>query len=554
MGNTSQKGGYNMFRKTLALIMTLCLCLTALAAQAAVTADGALPIVDEPAELTIWASIPGGMDDYTNNATTKWFEEKTGVHVNWIEVANAEAATLFNTSIASGDFPDIYCRGGSGAEVLQYAEDGVIIPLNDLIEEYGYYLKQRLEEMPEVREAITAPDGNIYGFPRISYNLYGASPNKLWVYKEWLERYMEETGAEQPNTAEELEAMLLFFRDNDMNGNGDTTDEIVMTGQYNYGFDGGNPVYYLLNAFTYVPSFNGYFYINDDGEYTTEVMSDEMREGLRYANRLYEEGLIAEETFVQDLVTFRSLTTTTKDKVIVATAAAPYPFRLLTLQSGVENAVEFTDYECLEPLQRADGTTVTPGVNSGIYNIGTMGMITTACENPEVAMRWMDFFYSDEVIQYLNWGGEEGSGWEWQDVPSIGGDEKAVVSLIDATTRNAIWNPDFVGCRWTTEDTILQQADANDEVSLRVKYGKMYLQYTKFENRPTCIWCTDMDLAAEYSELHTLINDYITTSINEFVLGIRDVDSDADWQEYISTLEDMDCQRYIEVAEEYYFG
>lgn len=541
-----------MLRKILAWLMPLCLCLMALSAQAAVTADGAMPIVDEPTELTIWAAIPGGMDDYTNNPTTQWFEEKTGVHINWIEVANAESATLFNTSIASGDYPDIYMRGSSGAELIQYAEDGVIIPLNDLIDEYGYYLNQRLEEMPGLREEVTAPDGNIYSFPLVSYNLYGASPNKMWVYREWLERYMNETGAEQPRTPEELEQMMLFFRDNDMNGNGDTTDEIVLTGQYNYGYDGGNPVYYLLNAFAFVPSYNGHFYVNDDGEYTTEVMTDAMREGLRYANRLYEEGLIAEETFVQDLVTFRTLTTTTKDKVIVAMAGAPYPFRLLTLQSGVENAVDYTDYVCLEPLQRADGTTITPSVN--VNRIGMSGFITTACEQPEVAMRWMDTFYSDEIIRYLHWGGEEGTGWEWQDVPSLGGDDRAVVSLLDPTVRNAIWNPDFVGVRWTTEDTVLQQVDSNDELTLRVKYGKMYLQYAKFVNIPSIVWCTDLDLATEFSELDTLINDYITTSINEFVLGVRDIDSDADWQAYINTLEAMGYERYIEVAEEYYFG
>ena len=443
-------------------------------------------------------------------------------------------------------------RGSSGAELIQYAEDGVIIPLNGLIDEYGYYLNQRLEEMPGLREEVTAPDGNIYSFPLVSYNLYGASPNKMWVYREWLERYMNETGAEQPRTPEELEQMMLFFRDNDMNGNGDTTDEIVLTGQYNYGYDGGNPVYYLLNAFAFVPSYNGHFYVNDDGEYTTEVMTDAMREGLRYANRLYEEGLIAEETFVQDLVTFRTLTTTTKDKVIVAMAGAPYPFRLLTLQSGVENAVDYTDYVCLEPLQRADGTTITPSVN--VNRIGMSGFITTACEQPEVAMRWMDTFYSDEIIRYLHWGGEEGTGWEWQDVPSLGGDDRAVVSLLDPTVRNAIWNPDFVGVRWTTEDTVLQQVDSNDELTLRVKYGKMYLQYAKFVNIPSIVWCTDLDLATEFSELDTLINDYITTSINEFVLGVRDIDSDADWQAYINTLEAMGYERYIEVAEEYYFG
>ena len=126
-------------KKLVALVTLLCLFLTAACAD--VTPDGQLPIVDAPAELTVWASIPGGMDDYTNNPTTKWVEEKTGVHINWIEVPNAEASSLFTTSLASGNYPDIYCRGASGADLLQYAEDGVITPLNDLIDKYGYYIK-----------------------------------------------------------------------------------------------------------------------------------------------------------------------------------------------------------------------------------------------------------------------------------------------------------------------------------------------------------------------------------------------------------------------------
>lgn len=50
---------------------------------------------------------------------------------------------------------------------------------------------------------------------------------------------------------------------------------------------------------------------------------------------------------MQSLTTFRSLTTTTKDKVTVAACAAPYPFRVLTMQTGVDNAVEWKDYEVL---------------------------------------------------------------------------------------------------------------------------------------------------------------------------------------------------------------
>jgi len=543
-----------MFKRIMTLTMALLMCVLSLSAQAAVTPDGALPIVDEPTELTIWVSIPGGMEDYVNNPTTAWYEEVTGVHVNWIEVANAEAATLFNTSIASGEYPDIYCYSLSGADTLTYAEDGVIIPLNDLIDEHAYYLKQRFESDPSVREAVTAPDGNIYMLPSVNYAPAIGQPNKLWVYKEWLERYMTETGAEKPNDPAELEAMLLFFRDNDMNGNGDTTDEIIMTGQYNYGFDGGNPVYYLLNAYAFVPV-NGrtrFFYADEEGNMMTDVMTDEFREGLRWVNHLYEEGLIAEETFVQDLVTFRTLTTTTRDKVIVATAGAPYPFRLLVAQPGVENAVEFGDYEVLMPLEGADGVAVTPGHET--ENISMRCFITSACEQPEVAMRWLDYFFSEEMQQYVTYGGAEGEGWEWQDVPSLGGGDKAAVSLLNAEEYAAIWNPDFVGTRWRDAELQLAMADAGDETTIRVKINEMYEPYVRNVNIPSIVWCTDMDLAIEFSELQTLLYDYITAAINEFVLGIRDVDSDEDWQEYVSTLEDMGCEHYMEIAETYYFG
>ncbi len=539
-------------KKLVALVTLLCLFLTAACAD--VTPDGQLPIVDAPAELTVWASIPGGMDDYTNNPTTKWVEEKTGVHINWIEVPNAEASSLFTTSLASGNYPDIYCRGASGADLLQYAEDGVIIPLNDLIDKYGYYIKQRLAEVPEALEAATAPDGNIYAFPKVTYRLYGSVPSKLWVYKDWLERYMNDTGSEKPHTPDELEKMLLYFRDNDMNGNGDPNDEIPMTGQYNYGWDGGNPVYYLLNAFVLTPSSgtSRFFYADEDHHIISNVMADGMREGLRYANRLYEEGLIAEETFVQDLVTFRSLTSTTKDKVIVATAGAPYPFRLLTMQPNVENSVEFTDYELLEPLQGTDGTTVVP--SQTLNYVGMSSFITTACKNPEVAMRWMDYFYSEEMIQYLIYYGEEGKDWEWKEFPALGGGNTAAVSNLDAAQQAATWNPDFVGVRWMTADTYLKLPVNDIEAYLRVYGGLMYDKYAVQVNIPDVIWCSDPDLATEFTELRTLLENYITTAINEFVLGIRDIDSDADWNEYCTALGNMGYEHYIEVAEQYYFG
>ena len=215
-------------KKLISLLLALMLCLTAFAALAELTAPGTLPITTEPAELTIWAAPSVGQDDYDVSKMTKWVEEKTGIKLNFIQVSNVETSTLFNTSVASGEWPDIYMVGVSGPQALQYAADDVLMPLTDLIEEHGYFLKQAFEKYPLVKQEITAPDGEIYSFPTKRYTYSGSAVNKLWVYGEWLDRYMTETGKEAPDTPEELKDMLIFFRDNDMNGNGDANDETII--------------------------------------------------------------------------------------------------------------------------------------------------------------------------------------------------------------------------------------------------------------------------------------------------------------------------------------
>lgn len=538
-------------KRFLIALLTLTL-LMANTAFAALTPNGEFPLVDEPTEITVWAAIPGGMVDYVNNATTAFYEAKTGIHVNWIEAPSAERSTLFNTSLASGDYPDFYCDSGSGADLISYYNDGVIIPLNDLIENHSFYLKQLLEENPDVKAAITAPDGNIYSLPRLKYASSNDNSSRIFVYKEWLKKYTEETGKPVPNTIEGFQDLLTYFRDNDMNGNGDATDEIVLTGHYQY-TNSGIPVFYMLNAFCFIP--NNYFYVNDEGKITSDVKTEGFRDGLRYANKLYEEGLMSEEIFVQGLTTFRSLTTTTRDKVVVAACCAPYPFRTLTMQPGVENAVVWQDYEMLPPLERADGSmTLVPGIKK--ENLTLSGMITTACDNPEIVMRWVDGLYSPEMRNYMFYGGVEGEGWEWQDgVKSVGGADRAVVSKLPADVKSAIWLPDWVGGCWITEETYASVAATSDgaEEPLRYANNQIWGPYEKDISVPTITWCMDEDLAIEYSELKTLFENYLNTAISEFTLGIRDIDDDGVWQEYLDTLDAMQYDHYCEVATQYYF-
>ena len=52
----------------------------------------------------------------------------------------------------------------SDYDLLRYAKQGIIIPLENLIDKYMPNLQAVFEKYPEYRTMCTAPDGHIYSF------------------------------------------------------------------------------------------------------------------------------------------------------------------------------------------------------------------------------------------------------------------------------------------------------------------------------------------------------------------------------------------------------
>lgn len=139
---------------------------------------------------------------------------------------------------------------------------------------------------------MTAEDGHIYYVcgTNVPYNYQPC----LMVNMKWL----NDAGLEVPTTLDEMVEVLRYFRDHDMNGNGDTTDEIPMS---------------ITSAFLpymFGPAFgldlvSGYF-VNDDGvvEYGA-YDSENYKAYLEFLNGLYEEKLLEVE-----------YTTLTRDQII----------------------------------------------------------------------------------------------------------------------------------------------------------------------------------------------------------------------------------------------
>ena len=145
-------------------------------------------------------------------------------------------------------------------------------------------------------------------------------------------------------------------------------------------------------------------------------------------------------------------------------------------------------------------------------------MVTTACENPELAIRWLDTFFMEDVIKTMWHKGFEGEDWAWEDgVKSMDGADRAVVKYNDAEEQNTFWNRDWIGSSWINRDLVYCVVATGDDLH-QMSAGALYYQYGKDVGWPMMTWCDDMDLAAEKSQLQSLITDGITTALVEFII------------------------------------
>ena len=180
----------------------------------------------------------------------------------------------------------------------------IFLPTENIIDEYMPNLKKILDDNPQYRQEITAPNGHTYGFPYIE-EMKGLvlTPGPLIINKTWL----DELGLEVPTTVDEWVECLKAFRDGgDLNGNGED-DEIPMATWFGADdtFGSYNMFYRFTGAFGCADSYCGGNEYADhlrliDGQVTFTALDEAFRKTAEFFNMLYEEGLIWNGSFEAD--------------------------------------------------------------------------------------------------------------------------------------------------------------------------------------------------------------------------------------------------------------
>lgn len=268
----------------------------------------ALPLA-KPIIAVMVANTSALSPDNSEKPLVKQMNEAMGVTIEWNCVSGDTMTEKKNLILNSGDdMPDALMDAAmSDSELITAGSKGLLIALEDYInEETMPNLMKLIEKRPQLLATCTMPDGHIYGLPTISemgFNYsdggtyyIGAIPQFTAINTAWLEA----VNMEMPTTVDELHDVLVAFKENDVNGNGDPTDEIPMS--FIYPETNGA---WCAGMSTFFAPFGCTDYQMDhraikDGKVYYQAASEEYKNAIAYYHDWFEEGLIDIEVFSQD--------------------------------------------------------------------------------------------------------------------------------------------------------------------------------------------------------------------------------------------------------------
>ena len=533
---------------TAALLLTGCGG-TSSSAQTNGTGEGTQSAGEEERPTITVAVSMNEKGEYSDaNYAIKYIEDKTGVNIEFVQLPSekADADTKLNLMLSSGEYPDVICYGMNKQKMVKFAKEGIFIPINDYIDQYGDNIKKLFEARPQYEQLSYAPDGNIYGFVTANECYHCQAYPKLWYNTEWL----ESLGLEEPQTTEELKEVLLAVKNSDYNGNG-KADEIPLTGSKDWDCQ---LEWYLLNSF--VPVDKDTLSHVEDGKVVFSCNTEEFKQGLIYLNELYSLGLIDPTCFTQTSDQMQQVIRS--DKNLVFGYTADHFAMGIDLEDAHLNEVT----AAMIPAQGPGGARWQLHKDYVDMTEGFSWFITDKCENVEAAFQVGDFLMGDESSMVQMYG-EEGNYWGKLDTPteSILQGTDAVYWIKpgftsnedDAYQKNTFWSglmnqlAEFrASMSPRPEDMYVPdsyEARLFDETAKVIPY--FYPEYL-----PKNLFLEDDTDSETFTTIQTSLREYVKTSIAQFATGEMSVEKD--WDSYLKALEKYDVETYVSLYQKAY--
>lgn len=480
-----------------------------------------LPLTEKLTTIT-W----GSKDNYYSPASLstglpvwKEIEKKTNVKIQWEVVPRNQYDAEMQIKLASGNnIPDILVV--PNYDPTQYGQTGILLPLEDLIDKYAPNIKKVFKDYPGTKELMTSADGHIYGLASIIQGSADTLPETFTIRKDWLNKL----GLKEPNTLKEWYEVLKAFKEKDPNGNG-LKDEIPFA----------SSPYYFSEAFG-LELMSGSDFKVENGKVIYQWADTRMKQYISFIQKLYKEGLIDPNFGVESCETPQLKVV--KDKV---GAYVNYPdwinsWEKLLHKNGRSDAQYIP---ILPPL----GDNGKRSLSSSVIVDKSFSSISKKCKDPVLAIKLLDYLWSEEGIRYMAWG-IEGKTYVMKDgEPQF---TEAVINDKDGLGMSDVLRT--VGA-WPTIPWVQQREQYIQILSLNSNFKDFPELIKPVLKEPFPMLLANKEDQERLTILEANITSYREEMMIKFITGEESIDN---FNKYLDTLKSMGLDELISIKQKQY--
>lgn len=372
-------------KKTISIVLTLAITVSALFCMTACENTEKTATGDEKT-LSYWVALPSGISTHVQSFNEVSMYQKreadSGVHIEFI---HPTAAEQFNLMLASGDLPDIieYTWTNYNGGPQKALDENIILPLNEYEKYMPNYMKAMTEgEYADIYDKGTKTDSGVrFGFAPLNVGDYRIFSGP-WIRKDLLDNL----GLAVPETIDEWTTALRALKDSGI--------KTPLTGMI------ANTLSTSSSAFPGAFGVQNNWYI-DEGEVKYGPLEDGYIEYLEMLNLWYKEGLIDRDIATNQRKLVDSKIMNGDSAALIyggiggyigtyyATKAEEDPtWNLVAAPFPVKNKGQINEFA----ISQLD-----------VSNI-SVAAVTKSCKNPELAIEWLDYWYSEEGNELANFG------------------------------------------------------------------------------------------------------------------------------------------------------
>lgn len=464
----------------------------ALALGAVMVVSSVMPVLaDEESSDVVtltYFNSDGTQEDPWTNPVAQALTDATGVAINMTFPVTTDAESIA-LMIADDSYPDMVFAKGNANDLY---EAGAYIDMEPLIDEYGPHIKEFYgDEYDKLR--WSADDTGIY---QLSYYELGHAALETSGTCQIQYAAIKENDWKYPTTLEEYETLIKSYL-----ANHPTTDDgqemigiSLSAADWHWYITLSNPAGFIGDA---SPD-NGQWYVEEDGTCHYKHTTENEKEYFRWLNRMYNEGILDPNFATQ---THEDYIAKISSGRVVAIMDASWDYSEAETVLTADGKLEQT-YCALPVTLNADQKCASleyQGMGVG-WGVG----ITKDCQNPEAAIKFLDYLCSEEGQILINWGVKDVNYFEDED-----GNRYRTQEEIDASNSDPDYAKNtgvgyYVGNGWPRYSNGV--LDSNGQPITRTTAESLKAEYNDIEKEAVEAWGVELlaDIFPQADEFEAL--------------------------------------------------